>query len=209
MKPISFFVSGKPVPQPRPRITVRGRHGVAYVPKGHPIHAWRAKVRERMLEMVDPEILPFGNVGLHVTMIFHMVKPKSNKHRLPIGKPDIDNLAKAVLDAGNGVIWRDDSQVTDLCARKRWAEIDGVWLDISEAMTNRQMRLWLRRAEVWESWKLPGGEVYAWAMVRVHQLGGKAKAARVCGISKQRMQHYITGHVAWPNEILKRLEEAN
>jgi Holliday junction resolvase RusA-like endonuclease len=132
MKTISFFVSGKPVPQPRPRITVRGRHGVAYVPKGHPIHAWRAKVRERMLEIIAPEILPFGNVGLNVTMIFHMVKPKSNRQQRPIGRPDLDNLAKAVLDAGNGVAWRDDSQVTDLGVRKRWAEINGLWLNISE-----------------------------------------------------------------------------
>lgn len=27
------------------------------------------------------------------------------------GQQDIDNLAKTVLDAGNGVIWRDDSQI--------------------------------------------------------------------------------------------------
>ena len=76
-------------------------------------------------------------------------------------------------------------------------------------MTDRQMRLWLRRAEVWESAKLPGGEVYAWAMVRVHRLGGQAKAARMCGITKQRMKHYMDGHVAWPNKILKRLKEVN
>jgi Holliday junction resolvase RusA-like endonuclease len=29
----------------------------------------------------------------------------------PTGKPDLDNLAKLTLDAMNGLVWRDDSQV--------------------------------------------------------------------------------------------------
>lgn len=28
-----------------------------------------------------------------------------------ISKPDIDNLQKSVMDAGNGIIWKDDNQV--------------------------------------------------------------------------------------------------
>ena len=41
---ISFTVEGDPVPQPRPRITVRGRHGHAYTPGDHKIHAYRAAI---------------------------------------------------------------------------------------------------------------------------------------------------------------------
>lgn len=56
----------------------------------------------------------------------------------PTGKPDVDNLAKAVLDAlgpgrvggdtarGRGrwapLLWHDDAQVTDLVVRKRQGE---------------------------------------------------------------------------------------
>ncbi|MEK5432628.1 RusA family crossover junction endodeoxyribonuclease [Lysinibacillus sp. FSL R7-0073] len=32
--------------------------------------------------------------------------------------PDIDNLAKGIKDGLSKVIWRDDSQVTELIARK-------------------------------------------------------------------------------------------
>jgi Holliday junction resolvase RusA-like endonuclease len=39
----------------------------------------------------------------------------------PLTKPDVDNYAKLVLDALNGVTWRDDSQITDLLVRKRYS----------------------------------------------------------------------------------------
>lgn len=39
----------------------------------------------------------------------------------PIGKPDLDKLARALLDALKGVCWADDAQVAQLAARKRYA----------------------------------------------------------------------------------------
>ena len=134
MKTIRAFVRGDPIPQPRPRITVRGRHGVAYVPRGHAIHAWRAAIREEMERCVSQseQEFPIRGVSLHVMMSFYLRKPKSNRKTLPISRPDLDNLAKAVLDAGNGVIWRDDSQVTTVVMSKRWHDKPGVWLEISE-----------------------------------------------------------------------------
>jgi Holliday junction resolvase RusA-like endonuclease len=38
------------------------------------------------------------------------------------GKPDIDNVAKLVMDAFNKVVWRDDSLVTDLRISKAFAD---------------------------------------------------------------------------------------
>ena len=37
-------------------------------------------------------------------------------------RPDVDNLSKAVLDAMNGVLWADDSQVWRLVAEKTYTE---------------------------------------------------------------------------------------
>ena len=131
---LSMFVPGFPIPQPRPRITVRGRHGVAYVPKGHAIHAWRAAIRKEMECCVadSEQAFPVSGVGLRVVMTFYLPQPASNKKAIPISRPDLDNLVTAVLDAGNGVIWRDDSQVTTLETSKRWHDKPGVWLEISE-----------------------------------------------------------------------------
>ncbi|QQX91317.1 RusA family crossover junction endodeoxyribonuclease [Gluconobacter sphaericus] len=39
------------------------------------------------------------------------------------GKPDVDNASKLVLDALNGILWRDDAQVCDLRVRRRYAPI--------------------------------------------------------------------------------------
>jgi len=40
----------------------------------------------------------------------------------PTSKPDLDNVAKCLLDALNGIAWKDDKQVVFLQAIKRYAE---------------------------------------------------------------------------------------
>lgn len=44
----------------------------------------------------------------------------------PTGKPDIDNVAKALLDGLNRVLWHDDAQVVTLQASKCYAAEPGV-----------------------------------------------------------------------------------
>lgn len=40
----------------------------------------------------------------------------------PKTKPDLDNVAKVILDALNGIAYHDDSQVSRLLIEKRYAE---------------------------------------------------------------------------------------
>ena len=40
---------------------------------------------------------------------------------LPSRKPDIDNILKVVLDALNGVAYKDDSRVVSVCAKKLYS----------------------------------------------------------------------------------------
>lgn len=40
----------------------------------------------------------------------------------PTTKPDVDNLAKGIKDGLSKVIWRDDSQVTELFVRKWYSD---------------------------------------------------------------------------------------
>ena len=120
---ISFTVPGDPVAQPRHKVSTRGGFAKAYIPKDHPIHAYKeavrlsAKVAMAGLAPVDGPVL--------VTVLFRFARPKSHakagraddNHKQ---KPDLDNLAKAVLDALNGICWADDSQVCQIRASKAW-----------------------------------------------------------------------------------------
>ena len=50
------------------------------------------------------------------------IRKRSNKRPYPMVKPDLDNYAKAVLDALNGVFWGDDGQITSLHLQKHYGE---------------------------------------------------------------------------------------
>jgi len=50
----------------------------------------------------------------------------------PTKKPDIDNIAKVILDALNGVAYKDDTQVADLKVSKRYAKEASVAVIIQE-----------------------------------------------------------------------------
>jgi Holliday junction resolvase RusA-like endonuclease len=120
---ITFSVPGDPVPQPRPRVSTRGGFARAYVPKTHPVHAYRAAIAEAARA---------ADAGVHgdpveVVIDFVFARPKSHSNksglkpdapRLP--RPDIDNLEKAVLDSLNGVAWEDDTQVARVVKEKSY-----------------------------------------------------------------------------------------
>ena len=44
-------------------------------------------------------------------------------HCWQTSKPDADNYAKLILDALNGVLWRDDAQVVRLFAEKVYCDL--------------------------------------------------------------------------------------
>ncbi len=51
---------------------------------------------------------------------------------LPTGRPDTENLVKTAMDAMNGVVYLDDSQVVSLVAQKRYGHPAGVELEVAE-----------------------------------------------------------------------------
>jgi Holliday junction resolvase RusA-like endonuclease len=43
---------------------------------------------------------------------------------------DVDNVAKALLDGCNGVLWSDDSQIYDVWMRKQFSATPGLWVTV-------------------------------------------------------------------------------
>ena len=67
---------------------------------------------------------------LIVSIYAWLKKPKSSKLAYPTVKPDADNIAKAVLDSLNGILWFDDKQICELTVRKVYAERDLIELEV-------------------------------------------------------------------------------
>ena len=129
---LSFRVDGEPVPQPRHRIASRGRFSTAYIPKKHAIHAWKWAIEEAAREEAERVGWePLKGVALRVWMVFSFQQPKSNKTQWHIQRPDLDNLAKAVLDALHGIAFPDDAVVDEIKLRKQWHKQPGLWVEVS------------------------------------------------------------------------------
>lgn len=128
-----FNVPGKPVGKQRPRAFSVGGHARLYPAKG--TVAYEGKValafREAYPDAV-PGIGPFS-VAIRVCVglgkrdytpkgaLSKGGKAKTGGKLLPTKKPDVDNVAKSVLDALNGVAWLDDSQVVRLEISKSYS----------------------------------------------------------------------------------------
>ena len=115
-----FSIDILPVPKARPRFT---RNGGCYTPTNTAVYE-QILYAEAKKAGVQPA--PKGT-PVYVEVEFHIPYPvsMSRKHRAfaqPAVRPDVDNLAKAVLDGLNGVAWHDDKQIIQLRARKRYAD---------------------------------------------------------------------------------------
>jgi len=122
MHAVSFTVAGQPVPQPRPRVSTAGGFARAYVPGKHPVHSYRqslaAAARGAGLNTTG-EVLNVVIDAVFERPKSHMRKSgvKADAPKLP--RPDVDNIAKAVLDALQDVMG-DDSLVGRLVVEKSY-----------------------------------------------------------------------------------------
>jgi Holliday junction resolvase RusA-like endonuclease len=117
---VTVEIPGEPVAQGRPRLAVLHGHARAYDPVKSRI--WKGVAQMFMRDAMRGRAPMQG--ALEVEIIATWSCPMSaSKHdgaerRLRAKKPDAENVAKAVLDAGNGVVWGDDAQIARLTVTK-------------------------------------------------------------------------------------------
>ena len=136
-RPIIFNVLGIPKPQPRPRAFARkmgnGKFSARVYDAGT-AEGWKSQIAVEAIKHRPKQLM---DGPIEVVLCFFMPRPKSH-HKSgkpdrplrdsapiqPTGKPDCDNLAKAVLDCITqiGCFWRDDSQVVELTIVKAYAD---------------------------------------------------------------------------------------
>lgn len=126
----SFSFDLTPEPKDRPRM-VRSKSffgkQTVYTPKNTKITEQAIQTLLRYQYREPPIDEPCG-----MALGFYLVRPKSSRRRHPSVRPDIDNYAKLVLDACNGILYRDDALICDLNLTLRYAShprIDlSIWL---------------------------------------------------------------------------------
>lgn len=130
-----IFIPGDPKGQPRARAFARkmGAIHVARFYDSDVADGWKAQVYAGVLGIAFAEGLRAVEGPFDVEMRFRFERPKSHLLRdgslgkgrssSYIQKPDLDNLAKLVLDVITRLqrCWVDDDQVVRLVVEKRWA----------------------------------------------------------------------------------------
>lgn len=141
--PIAFSVQGEPKGQPRPRafaMNIGGGRYSARVFDAGTAEGWKSLIAAA-IRPVLPAMAASGPVQVKVGFVFR--RPKSHcrangdlKPGAPVhhtGKPDIDNLQKALFDAitQTGGVWNDDSQIAAVFAWKNYGPTPGATVEIS------------------------------------------------------------------------------
>ena len=133
MEKIIFTVTGQPIPQPRARITTRGKFAHAYTPKKHPITAYREAIRAAAIAAgakPHDELVELWIYAYYVRPPSHSTKKGLKKSAPKTPRADTDNLAKGIMDALTGAAWNDDQQVHRLHSTKEFGPIAGTLVEI-------------------------------------------------------------------------------
>ena len=123
---ITFVVDGAAVPKQRPRISGR----MAYTPKKTRDYEERVRIAFRSSYHDAVPVFDAGvPVKAYIEVIIPIPKSWSNKKHIaaergeivPTSRSgDVDNYGKSILDALNGLMYEDDSQVTTLYVTKKY-----------------------------------------------------------------------------------------
>ena len=134
---VTFTIDGLPVPKGRPKFSSRGGFARVYTPKKTADYEAQVKAAAEQAMMREPLETPVS-----VYLYFRLPIPQSYSKTAREGclsgfkrhtkRPDLDNLAKSVLDALNEVAWADDSQIVSLHVTKVYASAPGVDVHIKE-----------------------------------------------------------------------------
>lgn len=133
---LKIIIDGEPQGKARPRMNTHTKR--TYTPAK--TRAYEEHIK--MCYILQGQGKNYGESALRVALYMYYKIPKSdskatkqnklnNKIR-PTKKPDCDNVAKVILDALNGVAYKDDSQVVELECNKYYSEDPRVEILINE-----------------------------------------------------------------------------
>lgn len=130
---VAFTVPGKPVAWQRAGFA--GGQGFYTKPE---TRAYQ-KVIQQIAALHFRGTPPLADNAIILNVTIHRARPKRKPlPPVPITRPDIDNIAKTVADALNGLIYHDDGQIADMHVRKIWADADAVEVEVFAIVTGNE-----------------------------------------------------------------------
>ncbi len=135
--PVMIEITGQAVPWARTRIAILNGRPVPFTASKY--RHWQTDARMVARQVMARRPLLTGCLALSVNVF--LVPPASwpawkrgaalDGLIEPTGKPDLDNIVKAVEDALTGVVWLDDAQVVSMEAAKLYAESPRVSIQVT------------------------------------------------------------------------------
>jgi Holliday junction resolvase RusA-like endonuclease len=128
MSDLVFAIPGQPYGKGRPRIGKVGKHARMFTPEK--TVAYESTVALFAHQAMQGRALITAPVSVAMVLVFGIPDSWPKKKRAqaqsqeiwPTTKPDMDNVVKAVFDAINGVVWKDDVQVVNLAVSKSYGD---------------------------------------------------------------------------------------
>jgi len=117
----SFVIKGIPKVKQRPRFATRNGKVLTYTPKT------TATFENLVRLQAEKEFIHPLNGAIRLAIRFHLPRPqrmiwktKPMPETYSDKRPDIDNLAKSVIDGLTGIAFKDDGQIADLHVTKKY-----------------------------------------------------------------------------------------
>ena len=133
---MKFDIPGPPVGKERPR-TVIGKDGFSHTYTPQKSTNWGAVIQGFAIQAGARKHYTEDPVAVDIIIERAITKSWSKKRKqaaLEFGyassKPDVDNVSKAILDALNGIAWKDDTQVAKLSVTRFHSERDNTSVEI-------------------------------------------------------------------------------
>jgi Holliday junction resolvase RusA-like endonuclease len=122
MDVMNITIPGAPYGKARHRVT---KTGIVYTPKK--TVNYEALVKQTFVAAFPNWVPTSAAVSVHIMAYFEIPKSASKMKQLgmmtgairPAKRPDFDNIAKAITDPLNKILYRDDSQIV-ACRVEKW-----------------------------------------------------------------------------------------
>ena len=134
---IAFTIPGEPQGKGRARVGRVGGFVRMFTPDKTLAYEGLVSVLAKQAMQNSP---PFVGACFADVIIFHSIPASFSKKKtasalagelIPIKKPDVDNVLKAVFDGMNGIVWRDDTQAVKVRAEKKYSATPGVFVSVA------------------------------------------------------------------------------